>query len=239
MTTSTTSTSSSSQSQAVWAALNGNKSSSTSSSSSSSSTSTDNSANGIQNQFLKLLTTQLQNQDPLNPMDNAQVTSQLAQISTVEGVQQLNTTLQTMLGNTQDSQTMQAASLVGHSVLVPGTAVALSNGAAYAGYELKSAADNVKVTVKDSNGLVVRTLDMGSAKAGSNLFKWDGKTDNGGTATDGNYTFSVSAVQGTNNVTATALTVGNVNSVVKSGTGFTLDVGSLGSFAFSDVREVL
>ncbi|HEX8964539.1 MAG TPA: flagellar hook assembly protein FlgD [Rhodocyclaceae bacterium] len=240
MTTSTSSTTSNAQSQAIWAALNGSKASSSSSSSSgTSSSSNDTSATGIQNQFLKLLTTQLQNQDPLNPMDNAQVTSQLAQISTVQGIQQLNTTLQSMLGNTQDAQTMQAASLVGHNVLVPGSAMTLYQGVGYAGVDLASAADSVTVTIKDSNGQVVRTMNVGSADAGSNLFKWDGKTDNGSVAADGNYKFSVSAVQGGNNVTATALSVGSVNSVVKSGSGFTLDVGALGSFAFSDVREVL
>jgi flagellar basal-body rod modification protein FlgD len=239
MTTTSTNSYSSAESQAVWAALNGSKNTSSNGTSTNGSSSSDTSVTGIQNQFLKLLTTQLQNQDPLNPMDNAQVTSQLAQISTVEGVQQLNTTLQTMLGNTQDAQTMQAASLVGHSVLVPGSALGLANGAGYAGFDLASAADKVKVTIKDSNGIVVRTLNLDSADAGSNVFKWDGKTDNGSTAADGDYKFTVSAVQGGKDVTATALSVGTVSSVVKTSKGFTLDVGNLGSFAFSDVREVL
>src|SRR5690242_16113229 len=129
MSTSTNSVNNNSQAQAVWASLNGSKGTSSSSSASSSG---DTSATGVQNQFLKLLTTQLQNQDPLNPMDNAQVTTQLAQISTVEGVQQLNSTLQTMLSNTNNSQAMQAASLVGHAVLVPGSSIAMANGNGYA-----------------------------------------------------------------------------------------------------------
>ncbi len=235
MSTSTSNVSGNSQAQATWAALNGGKGST----SSSSGTSSDTSATGIQNQFLKLLTTQLQNQDPLNPLDNAQVTTQLAQISTVEGIQQLSTTLQSMLGNTQDSQTLQAAALVGRMVLVPGSSIAMSGGAtSYAGFDLSGAADKVTVTIKNSSGVAVRTLNLGSADAGSNMFSWDGKTDNGTTAADGAYTFTVAAVQGSNNVSATALGVGKVSSVVRSGTGFNLDVGSLGTAAFSDVREV-
>ncbi|MGE5465794.1 MAG: flagellar hook assembly protein FlgD [Ignavibacteria bacterium] len=234
MTTATSSTSSD-YTQAIIAALNGSKNSS----SSGSSKADEKTTAGIQNQFLKLLTTQLQNQDPLNPMDNAQMTSQLAQISTVEGIQQLNGTLQTMLGNTQDSQAMQAAALVGHGVLVPGSSMTLANGAAYAGFDLKSAADKVTVTIKDANGQVVRTLDLGAAQAGSNMFTWDGKNGNGTVVADGNYKFMVSAVQGSSDVNATALSVGLVNSVVRSGTGINLDVGKLGTFGFSDVREVL
>ncbi len=236
MSTSTSNVSSNSQSQAIWAALNGSKNGASTSSASSSS---DGGAAGIQNQFLKLLTTQLQNQDPLNPLDNSQMTSQLAQISSLQGIQQLNTTLQTMLGNTQDSQALQAAALVGRAVLVPGNGIPMSGGAtSYAGFDLAGAADKVTVTVKNSSGLAVRTLSLGSADAGTNMFSWDGKTDNGTTAADGSYTFTVAAVQGSKDVGATALSVGKVSSVVRSGTGFNLDVGSLGTAAFSDVREV-
>src|SRR5512143_4217969 len=81
------------------------------------------------NKFMTLLVTQLKNQDPLNPLDNAQVTSQLAQISTVSGIEKLNTTLQSLLQSTSDSQTTQAAGLVGHVVLVPGSGLQLSSGA--------------------------------------------------------------------------------------------------------------
>lgn len=230
----TTSSTSSDYTQSIIAAMNGSKGT-TSSSSKTDTTST----TGIQNQFLKLLTTQLQNQDPLNPMDNAQMTSQLAQISTVDGIQQLNATLQTLLGNTNDSQAMQAAALVGHEVLVPGSSMTLSSGAGYGGFDLKTAADKVTVTVTDSSGHVVRTMNLGSAEAGSNMFSWDGKTDSGTAAADGTYKFTVSAVQGSNDVGATALSVGQVYSAVRSGTGINLDVGKLGTFKFSDVREFL
>ncbi|HEX8988935.1 MAG TPA: flagellar hook assembly protein FlgD [Rhodocyclaceae bacterium] len=234
MSTSTSGVASNADAQAIIAALNGSKGSSSTGSSGTGS------ATDIQDQFLKLLTTQLQNQDPLNPMDNSQMTTQLAQISTVQGIEKLNTTLQTLLGNTTETQTLQAAALVGHGVLVPGSSIAVASGSGYGGFDLAGAADKVTVTIKDSSGRVLRTLDLGSADAGSNMFTWDGKDSSGNTVADGRYTFAVSATQGGNAVTATALSAGLVSSVVRNSSGgFTLDVGALGTFNFSDVREVL
>lgn len=212
----------------IYAALNSKKSTA--------STST---VSDAQNRFLKLLTTQLKNQDPLNPLDNAQMTSQMAQISTVDGIERLNATLQKLINNSADSQAMQAAALVGHGVLVPGSGVDLAQGSAYAGVELASAADRVTVTIKDANGLVVRTLELGDLSAGSHAFHWDGTANSGAAAADGAYTFSVAAVQGTNKVDTTALSVGLVSSVERTATGLTLNVGQTGSFAMSDVRQIL
>lgn len=212
----------------IYAALNGKKSTA--------STST---VSDAQNRFLKLLTTQLKNQDPLNPLDNAQMTSQMAQISTVDGIERLNATLQKLINNSADSQTMQAAALVGHGVLVPGSGIDLAKGSAFAGVELASAADRVTVTIKDANGLVVRTLELGDLSAGSHAFQWDGTANSGAAAADGAYTFSVAAAQGTNKVDTTALSVGLVSSVERTATGLTLNVGQTGSFAMSDVRQIL
>ena len=111
-----------------------------------------------QSNFLKLLTEQLKNQDPLSPMDNAQMTSQLAQISTVDGIEKLNTTLTAMLSGSQSSEAVQAAALVGKGVMVGGSSLTLAGSKAYGGFELASAADKVTVTIKDSNGLEVRKL---------------------------------------------------------------------------------
>lgn len=212
---------------------------------SSSQKNTSSKASDIASTFLTLLTTQLQNQDPLNPMDNAQITSQLAQINTVSGIETLNATLKTLL---QDSQTAQAAGLVGHSVMVPGSGLLLTSttsssgtttSAAVGAFDLASAADNVTVTIKDSNGLVMRTLSLGALDSGVHDFAWDGKTDNGTAAADGNYTISVAAKQGSNTVTATTLALGTVRSVVTSPTGFMLDVGALGAFDISEVKQIL
>jgi flagellar basal-body rod modification protein FlgD len=233
ITTNTTNNSSSSYYQSLLNSVNGT------STSSSSSTSASNSTSDIQNRFLTLLTTQLKNQDPLNPMDNAQITTQLAQLSTVTGIEKLNTTLQTLLQNSQDSQTTQAAALVGQAVMVPGSALTLSKGAAVGGFELASDADAVTVTVTDSNGAAIRTMPLGAMTSGLHNFTWDGTTDSGATAADGNYKITVAATAGADKVTATALNLGVVRSVITNATGFTLDVGSLGMFSMNDVKQIL
>ena len=192
-----------------------------------------------QNRFLKLLTAQLKNQDPLNPMDNAQMTSQMAQISTVDGIEKLNTTLTSMMSGAIDTQTSQAAAMVGTTVLVPGSSMTLaSGGSGYAGFDLAKAADYATVTVKDSNGLVVRTMTLKDLPAGTNTFTWDGKDDAGVAAAAGNYTFSVSAKQGSNTVTSTALAFGSVGSVNRTGTTLSFTVGSLGTYSLSDIRKI-
>lgn len=192
-----------------------------------------------QDRFLKLLTTQLKNQDPLNPLDNAQVTSQLAQISTVSGIEKLNATLQSLVQGSLDTQTTQAAGLVGHAVLVPGSGLQLASGAAVGGVELDGSADEVTVTISDANGLAVKTLSLGALDAGVHNFSWDGKATNGAQAADGNYTITVAAKQGGEKVTAMALNLGAVRSVIRDSQGFSLDLGTLGAFTMSEVKQIL
>lgn len=191
-----------------------------------------------QNRFLRLLTTQLKNQDPLNPMDNAQMTSQLAQISTVNGIEKLNATLQTLLAGMNDAQAMQAAALVNRGVLVPGESLVLGEAGALGGVELANGADEVVVTIKDMNGLVVRTLNLGDLSAGVHPFVWDGKTDAGETAVAGPYRFSVAASRGAGKAAATALAYGQVRAVTRDGAGLLLDVGALGPHAMADIRQI-
>ncbi len=202
-------------------------------------TSTTSATTASQDQFLKLLTTQLQNQDPLNPMDNAQMTSQLAQISTVDGITQLNATLQSLVNNSTQSQTLQAASLVGHSVLVPGGSMSLSQGQGVAGVDLAGPADDVVATIKDSNGLTVRTLDLGALGSGTHTYAWDGKSDSGAAAADGAYSVSFAAKQGGTAVTATALELDQVTSVAQSGTTVNLNVGAKGMVTLADVKQII
>lgn len=193
----------------------------------------------IQNRFLTLLTAQLKNQDPTSPMDSAQMTSQLAQISTVDGIERLNATLQKMLGNTADAQAMQAAALVGRGVLVPGSALQLVEGAAVGALELAGPADEVTVTIKDASGLVQRTLNLGALPAGVNGFAWDGKNDAGAPVADGSFSMSIAAEQGGKKVTATALALGMVSSITRGAQGMTVNVGSLGAFGLADIKEIL
>jgi flagellar basal-body rod modification protein FlgD len=207
--------------------------------SSTTSTSSATTASDIQNRFLTLLVTQLKNQDPLNPMDNAQVTSQLAQINTVNGIENLNTTMKSMLDVYNSGQAMQAAGLVGKNVMVAGGQLVLASGKAYGGVSLSSAADNVTVSVLDSAGKVVQTESLGAKAAGNFGFAWDGKTASGETAKDGTYSFKVTATQGGKSVTATALQLGTVCAVTRTSSGFKLDLGALGVFDFSAIQEIL
>ncbi len=189
--------------------------------------------------FLKLLVTQLQNQDPLNPMDNAQVTSQLAQISTVDGVNKLNTTLQTLLSSYASTQALQSAAIIGHGVLLPSDKLALQTGPVTAGVDLKTAADSVVVSILDASGTLVNKVDLGAQAAGSATFQWDGTKSDGTAAAPGAYTFSVKALQGGETVSADALAVGKVSSVTLTPSGAKLNVTGLGSIDLSQVKQIL
>src|SRR6185295_19406565 len=127
---------------------------------------------GLQDRFLKLLITQMQNQDPLNPMDNAEVTSQLAQISTVSGIEKLNTTIASMTSSMVAAQSLQAGSLIGHAVLAPGKTVLLQHGNAVGGVQLSEPADQVTITIADAAGLTIKTLKLGAQDTGTHNFGW-------------------------------------------------------------------
>jgi flagellar basal-body rod modification protein FlgD len=200
---------------------------------------TQNTAAAAQDTFMKLLVTQMKNQDPLNPLDNAQVTSQLAQLSTVTGIEKMNATLQSLIGSYQSSQTLQAASMIGHGVLVAGSSLNLNNGHAPFGIDLNTSAGDVKVTIKNASGMAIRSMDLGSQQAGMLVLQWDGTTDSGAAAANGQYSFSVDAIQGGQKVGATALAFGQVASVANSGQGVVLNVPSLGPVNLADIRQIL
>ena len=133
---------------------------------------------------------------------------------------------------------MQAASLIGQTVLVPGSNLTLASGKAYGGATLESAADQVTVSVMDASGNVVQTLSLGAQKAGDVVFSWDGKTSMDVMVPDGKYSFKVAATSGTNKVTATPLQFGTVSALVKTSDGYKLDLGALGQYDFDDVQQV-
>jgi flagellar basal-body rod modification protein FlgD len=196
-------------------------------------------ADGLQDRFLKLLVTQMKNQDPLNPLDNAQVTTQLAQISTVTGVDKLNKTLADMSSAFLSAQSLQATNLIGHSVLAGGNALQLQGSAAVGGVQLAEPADKLTITVRGSAGELVRTIDLAAQDAGLRSFSWDGKTDAGGHATDGKYTFEATAVRGGKKVDAQALGVALVQSVSLGGGEVQLNTSSLGAVPISQVKQIL
>ena len=188
-----------------------------------------------QDRFLKLLVTQMKNQDPLNPLDNAQVTTQMAQLSTVSGIEKLNATMQALT----KSQAFQAAGLIGRSVLAPGEFINLKGGVGAAGMELPSGADSVKVKILDANGALVRELDLGKQSEGAVLFQWDGLTTGGVAAPDGAYGFAVSAEQAGKQVIPVSLAVGQVNSVLMDAIGPALSVQGMGEIGLDQIRQIL
>ena len=200
---------------------------------------TQSTAAAAQDTFMKLLVTQMKNQDPLNPLDNAQVTSQLAQLSTVTGIEKMNTTLQSLIGSYQSSQTLQAAGMIGHGVLAAGSSLNLNNAQAPFGIDLTVPADDVKVTIKDASGRAIHSMDLGSQQAGLLALQWDGTTDSGAAAANGQYSFTVSATQGGQNISASTLSFGQVTSVASSGQGVVLNVPGLGQVNLADIRQIL
>lgn len=196
------------------------------------------STQATEDRFLKLLVTQMKNQDPLNPLDNAQVTSQMAQLSTVTGIEKLNTSLSSMSESFQAAQALQAANLVGRSVLASGSSMALSSGTAFAGMELKGDADSVVVSIKNSSGSVIRTLDLGAQKTGMVTFQWDGKNQNSLAQADGTYSFDVVAKNGTEKVTADKLALSGVDSVSLTSTGVKLNISGVGQVDATSVKQI-
>lgn len=197
------------------------------------------SADDQQSKFLKLLTTQLQNQDPLNPMDNAQTTSQLAQISTVDGIERLNATISSMMTNSKTSEVFQASALIGHQVLVEGDRVQLQEGLSLGGVNLDKAADHVYVSFYDSTGKEVDKVDLGAMEKGSNTFIWGGKTSDGTQLEDGKYTIKVTAEASGKSVTVKPLEMATVSSVVNGSDGLTIEVGRFGQMSMSDIKRIL
>ncbi len=190
-----------------------------------------------QDRFLKLLVAQLANQDPMNPMDNAQMTSQIAQINTVTGIQQLNDTMKSMATQVSGMQVLQAGNLVGHNVVVTGDKLgfAADGKSATGALELGSAATSVQVQVVTPGGRVVDTLSLGALPAGQHGFSLDSSAY----PADTELTFKVTAMNGTNAVTTTTLMQDKVVAVGSNAEGLTLTLQGAGVKPYASVRSVL
>lgn len=201
----------------------------------------------LRESFMTLLITQLQNQDPLNPMENAEMTSQLAQINTVSGIEQLNETLDGITSQIEAGQSLQASALIGQGVLVPGDRVLLDqdeDGNAFTtpfGVELARPAENVRVTIVNGDGQVINRYDLGPVGAGVDSFSWDGKTSEGETAAPGAYRVRIEATQGDDAVSVTALNFAMVGGVIPGANGgVKLDLGAVyGQVGLEDIKQIL
>jgi flagellar basal-body rod modification protein FlgD len=187
---------------------------------------------GAADRFLKLLVAQMQNQDPLSPMDNAQVTSQMAQIQSVTGIEKLNSTVQGLSGQFMQMQALQGAQLIGREVIVPGNKMHMENGVGEGGFELSTAADSVKVEVLGPSGHVLDTLNLGAQSAGAHSFDWTA----GNNATATGVTFRVTAMSGSTKLDATTLMRDKVEAINTSGDSLTLELLNSGSVAYNKVK---
>jgi flagellar basal-body rod modification protein FlgD len=157
-------------------------------------TKTQTAAEEQQDRFMKLLVKQLQSQDPMNPMDNAQTTSQLAQINTVTGIDKLNGTMSQMMSLYAGTQVMQAANLIGKEVLSPGNGFRFDGKtAADLRVDIPAGVSNSVLTVRNKEGIEVAKIPVSSASSGLSQGKWDGKLADGTMAPAGDYTVSASA----------------------------------------------
>ena len=194
----------------------------------------------LQGSFLTLLVAQLKNQDPTNPMQNNELTTQLAQISTVSGVEKLNTTLGSISGQLNNNQSVQASNLIGHGVMIPGDKVLVGNKTTTPfGVELVQAADKVTATISDKDGKVVRTIDLGAQSAGVHTFSWNGALEDGVESTDGAYTVAISASNGGTQLVAQPLNFAMVNGVVRSNGNVLLDLGTYGNSTLDEIRQII
>jgi flagellar basal-body rod modification protein FlgD len=189
-----------------------------------------------QSDFLKLMVTQMTNQDPTKPMDSTQMVAQMAQFSQVAATQELQQSFDSLASNLTGDQFVRAASLVGQEVLVPSAAGKLTDGKLDGAVNVGSSGTYVNVQVKDQAGNVVRTISLGQPDAGLVQFSWDGKSDDGTQLADGVY--KISATSG-----GTAIDTfvrGKVEGVGASGTdGTYLQVAGYGGALLSQIAQIL
>ena len=191
---------------------------------------------GSADRFLKLLVTQMQNQDPLNPMDNAQITSQMAQINTVSGIEKLNETVSGLNRQFVQLQALQGASLVGRGVLLEGDRIAVEGGHGEGAFDLASPADRVQVELLGPAGQLMDTLNLGAMGAGRHGFEWDAAARK---LADGEgYRFRVAAHAGAAPVGASPLMRERVEAVSLAGDRLQLETRWSGLIDYQAVKAV-
>jgi len=191
----------------------------------------------MQDRFLKLLVAQINNQDPLSPMDNAQMTSQMAQINTVSGIQQVNQTLTSMAAQFATMQVLQGTSMVGHNVLTSGSTLVpnAGTGMAVAAFDLAGNADAVKVEILAPSGQVLDAFNLGALPQGRQSFQWNAASYQGA----GSPSFRVTATQGTQAIAAAPLVSEQVISVGSVNGAMSIQLQSGRSVGYADIAAIL
>lgn len=191
------------------------------------------------NEFLNLLVAQLNNQNPLEPQGNGEFIAQLAQFSQVEGIENLNKSMGSLLSTYQSSQALQASSLVGRKVIVPSDKAVVDTSESFkASAVLPVSSSNVYVNVYDNSGALVSRINLGQQEAGNVSFIWDGKNSNGELMAPGTYKFEAQATYGDEAKGLYTLLPANVDSVTLGGDELLLNLAGLGSVPLSSVQVI-
>ena len=188
-----------------------------------------------QDRFLKLLVAQLNNQDPMNPMDNAQMTSQMAQINTVTGIQQLNQTLKSMSDQFAALQVLQGASMVGRAVLVDSAVLTPVDGVAGGAVDLSDRADSVRIEILTPGGQVIDTINLGALEAGRHAFEWNAQSYHG--SADPSY--RVLATKGGQSVATAALARDRVVSVGSENGAMSVQLQGRAPVVYGGIKAIL
>lgn len=202
----------------------------------------DGSAEGTEDRFLKLLVAQMRNQDPLNPLDNAQVTTQMAQISTVRGVETLNQSMRQLVDRMGQGSPLEALGMIGRQVLAEGGVIereASTDGPVRAGIELAGPADRVEVRIVDANGQPVFSQSWGASEAGVKLFEWNGKDGWGNDAPAGSYRIEATASAGGAAVGVTTLAPIRVLGITPGADGVRIELSGQRAVSAQDIKAII
>jgi flagellar basal-body rod modification protein FlgD len=195
-----------------------------------------------QAEFLQLMTAQLANQDPLEPMENGDFLGQIAQFGTVSGINELNTGFNSLNSSFQSNQALQASTLVGRKVLIPSEVAYLgATGGLSGSVELEQVAQEVTVRITNAQGQLVHQQFLGPQPIGLSNFSWDGLNSSGALSSAGKYSISAEVNRGTSVSAGSVLSVVDVESVTigKAGQDLTLSLSGLGNIGMADVRKIM
>lgn len=195
-----------------------------------------------QEDFIKLMTTQMNHQDPMKPMENGEFLSEMAQFSTVSGLKEIKESFNSLANSLKSSQALQASSMVGRKVLVPGTVSSFAEGTELKGaVELDKSVSDLKVSIIDEKGALVKEINLGNKMAGVAHFNWDGMLNSEQKAGTGNYSIRATATVDGKTESLRTLISDTVQSVSlgQGGQGVSLSLANAGSAGLADVKEIL
>ncbi|MDP4548898.1 flagellar hook assembly protein FlgD [Marinobacter sp. MDS2] len=190
--------------------------------------------------FMELMLAQMKNQNPLEPQDNGDFISQLAQFSSLEEMQNLTGTVGEVAGQFRSSQALQASAMVGKTVLAPSSVGILgAEGEVTGTIEVPASTGGLRLSVMSQSGELVRQIDMGSSKAGVVSFRWDGQDGNGNALPPGPYQIVAQGSYPSGPQQLGTMVSANVDSVsLNNGGSITLNLAGMGSIALSDVKQI-